>query len=177
MTQEFSAVGEMEPGPEKLAAFLLQHFNDLRVAPSSALDSCGLSRALWTELRQGKNLTLAAHRKLATGLSVPLLKLCLMSGLISGLEALNVQSPSVQAEIKGITTKSPVQFWRLTESEGELIRLYRYIGSERGKELIKDVAMGQVRLSNHKNSVRIEEDADVIDAIIAKELEKESNNE
>tara|TARA_R100000808_G_C2146667_1_gene154598 strand:- start:572 stop:1105 length:534 start_codon:yes stop_codon:yes gene_type:complete len=176
MTNDNSMIGQMDPGPEKLATFLLHHFNDLRVAPSSALDSCGLSRALWTELRQGKNLSLAAHRKLAAGLSIPLLKLCLMSGLISGLEALNVQSPTVQEEIKGITTKSPVQFWRLTESEGELIRLFRYIDSQRGRELIRDVAMGQVRLSNHKNSVLLEEDVEMIDSIINQEVKKESTD-
>ena len=161
MTNDNSMIGQMDPGPEKLATFLLHHFNDLRVAPSSALDSCGLSRALW---------------KLAAGLSIPLLKLCLMSGLISGLEALNVQSPTVQEEIKGITTKSPVQFWRLTESEGELIRLFRYIDSQRGRELIRDVAMGQVRLSNHKNSVLLEEDVEMIDSIINQEVKKESTD-
>ena len=173
MTQEFSAVGEMEPGPKKLATFLLQHFNELRVAPSSALDSCGLSRALWTELRQGKNLSLAAHRKLAVGLSIPLLKLCLMSGLISGLEALNVQSPSVQEEIKGITTKSPVQFWRLQDDEGELIRLYRYVNSDRGKQLIRDVALGQVRLGHHNVSYRVNADSDSVAEILEKEVNQE----
>ena len=151
MTNQYQTVGH-PPGPKRLEALLLEYFNNMRIAPTAALENCGISRAEWTKLKNGQGLSLNSLRKLAQGLSIPLLKLWVASGIMSAMEVANASAPMVQEEIKGAQVTEKSQFWRLSKEEGELIRIYRHISAPRGKDLLRDVAKGQVRLGNFKSA-------------------------
>ena len=130
----------------------------MHIAPSTIFEACGIPRAAWSRLRKGEDLNLDYLRKLSKGLSIPLLVLCLESGMLSFMEVANAGSPFVKKTLRTRDDGESRQFWRLSDQEGRIIRLLRH-ASPRGRDLIEDVSRGQVRLNFNrwKEDIKIQE--------------------
>ena len=141
-----------EPSAFKLAEYLANYCEEIRVAPTAMFEKCGIQRSEWTRLKKGKPLSINQLRKIALGISMPLGLLLVISGFLSEVEVANINSAAVQNELTLVQNPNDTrQIWRLTREESEIMRYYRFLEHPEARATIRQTLRGFVRLTSHIN--------------------------